>query len=117
MVELRTPPLQLAGRWHHVTVTRAADRIAIFVDGAIAAEGPAQPVTTPYRQYRDFGGGYSNGERVWSGALDELAVYDRALDAATVRAHARAGENAEPPVTRTLQTFGPLQMPSTPPTS
>jgi hypothetical protein len=113
VVDLRTAPLQLAGRWHHVAVTRTDDRIAIHVDGALAAEGPAQPVAFDYPQYMSFAGAYSNGERVWSGGLDELAIYDRALDDATVAAHARAGENGQPPVTRTLQPFGALQSPST----
>ncbi len=70
-------------------------------------------MTFGYPQYLSFAGAYSNGERVWSGGLDELAIYDRALDAATVHAHARAGEDGRPPVTRTLQPFAPLQSPST----
>ena len=104
----RAPLHARHGRWHHVALTRTADRIAIYVDGALVAEGPREPVTIA--SYRATTGtsrgelrhGYGRG----SAGIDEFAIYDRALDAATIRAHARAGEDGRPPVTRTPPPFG-----------
>ena len=36
----------------------------------------------------------------WDGGIDEIAFYDRPLDAATIDAHARAGDDGAPPVAR-----------------
>jgi Ca2+-binding RTX toxin-like protein len=111
VVDLRTPPLQLAGRWHHIALTRAADRIAIFVDGTGVADAVPPPLLMPpYGQYWDLGGGYG---RPYHGGIDEVAIYDRALDAATIHDHARVGEDGRSPVTRTAPAFGPLQSPTT----
>ena len=112
VVDLRTPPLALTGRWHHIAVTRTADRIAIFVDGVSVADGPAIVLTnsaTPNYWY--LAGSYEPVTH-WVGGIDEVAVYDRALDAATISAHARVGEDGLPPVTGTNPAFGPLQSPN-----
>jgi len=112
VVDLRTGPLGLTGRWHHVALTRTDERIAIYVDGTNVAEGPATPVLHGYATAFYFGGSYGPNER-WVGGLDELAIYDRALDASTIRQHARVGEDGVAPVTRTNPAFGALQTKTT----
>ena len=106
--EVRTAPLVLTDRWHHVALTRTDDRIAIYVDGVVAAEAPAEAVTHAYASSIYFGGSWGPNEK-WIGGLDELAIYDRALDAATIHGHARVGEDGRAPVTQTYPAFGPLQ--------
>ncbi len=100
-VDLRTAPLDLQpASWHHIALTRTADRIAIYVDGAVAAEGPATPVSISGGNF-----GVGVGQRVgvyqdWIGGIDEIALYDRALDAATISAHRHAGDDGGAPVAR-----------------
>ena len=108
-VELRSAPLGLGTRWHHVALTRTPDAIMLYVDGAVVAQGPATVVPRPSPDSNWFVGRDFGTTRAWLGGIDEIATYDRALDAATVRAHARAGEDGVPPVTRTVPAFGPLQ--------
>jgi Ca2+-binding RTX toxin-like protein len=99
--EVRTAPLGLVpGSWHHVALTRADDRIAIYIDGNLAADAPATPIAFSATSH-----GIGVGVRVgsyqgWVGGIDEVALYDRALDAATVHAHAYAGDDGSPPVAR-----------------
>ena len=99
VVDLRTAPLGLSGRWHHVALTRTDDRIAIYVDGTSVAEGPATPVLHRYAINMFFGGSFGPNAR-WPGGLDELAIYDRALNADTIRDHACVGEDGRHPSRR-----------------
>ncbi len=125
-VDLRTPPLDLGTSWHHVALTRTDTEVAFYVDGTRVAEGPAEPITAAYSSYSWYIGsrpesyGPQPGEPpwwlasygAWLGGIDEVATYDRALDAATIRAHARVGEDGRPPVTATSPPFGTTQAPT-----
>lgn len=107
--------------WHHLALTRDGTTATLYVDGEPADAGPDRDLTfrlppgvayySPsqwtfgalgYHAFDDPGYG-SDGQRrpggpaPFSGALDEIAVYDRALDAATLKAHARFGDGAPPP--------------------
>ena len=98
-VDLRTPPLNLTPRsWHHIALTRADDRVAIYVDGVVRAETAATPILFDRTSYGiDVGQGFA-GYRQWAGGIDEIALYDRPLDAATIDAHFRSGDDGTPPV-------------------
>jgi Ca2+-binding RTX toxin-like protein len=101
LVAVRTPPLDLLPySWHHVALTRADDRIAIYVDGAERAQAPATPIALVETSHTIGVGSRIGGYKGWAGAIDEIAFYDRPLDAATVQAHARAGDDAIAPVAR-----------------
>jgi Ca2+-binding RTX toxin-like protein len=107
--EVRTAPLSLVpGSWHHVALTRADDRIAIYVDGNLAADAPATPIA-----FSDLRAGVGVGERFgtyegWVGGIDEVAFYDRALDAATIHAHAYASDDGAAPVARADPAIAPV---------
>ena len=125
-VDLRSAPLDLGTIWHHVALTRTDVQIALYVDGARVAEGPAEPVTAAYPSYSWYIGSRpeSYGPQpgvapwwlasygAWLGGIDEVATYDRALDPATIRAHARVGEDGRPPVTSTSPPFQATQAPT-----
>ena len=100
-VLLRTPALNLTpASWHHIALTRADDRVAIYVDGNLSAETAATPIDDRTRSY-GFGVGLRFGPYSdWLGAIDEIALYDRPLDAATLFAHAHAGDDGGAPVAR-----------------
>jgi hypothetical protein len=75
----------------------ASSVIKIYVNGRPDNSGdpsnhPASPLSNygPGADGLGLGGAYS-GQFVMSGTLDEVAVYDHALDAATIAAHYAAG--------------------------
>ena len=109
-IDLRTAPLQLdAESWHHVALTRADDRIAIYVDGVVRAESAATPIAFGTQNYGVGVGARVGAYKGWEGAIDEIAFYDRPLDAATIDAHFRAGDDGAAPVARADPPLGPLQ--------
>jgi hypothetical protein len=111
-VDLRTAPLELGTTWHHVALTRTETQVTLYVDGASLAEGPAGPVTFAYPSYSWYIGAAFGTYGAWRGAIDEVATYDRALDAATIREHARVGEDGVAPVTRTSPPFAAIHAPT-----
>jgi Ca2+-binding RTX toxin-like protein len=109
-VDFRSGPLNLpTDSWHHIALTRADDRAAIYVDGAAVAQTPATPVLFDTTSYSVRVGNRFGDYLAWEGAIDEIAFYDRALDAATVSAHAHAGDDGLAPVARADPAPAPLQ--------
>ncbi|MDC0270085.1 LamG domain-containing protein [bacterium] len=91
-----------ADTWHHVVVTASntANELLVYIDGSLAASnttnansiwtfngadgfGPAPPLV--------IGAKRANGGNVFDGLLDEVAIYDLALDATAIAAHYNAG--------------------------
>lgn len=99
ILRLRTPQTGLNGinpevnlcsieadRSHHVVVTYAAGHLVCYLDGAKVLETSAVPGDfsnwTPHHLV--FGDEW-NGERNWSGTIEGVAVFSRALNADEVR--------------------------------
>lgn len=81
------------GTWHHVVAVRESGRVLLYVDGTLEASSEAAP-RSEVLNLQVIIGRYSllSGEfwgRPFSGRLDELAIYDRALSAEEVREHSR----------------------------
>ncbi len=109
-IDLRTPPLDLAAEsWHHIVLTRADDRVAIYVDGVVKAETAATPIAFGTQNYGVGVGARVGAYKGWEGGIDEIAFYDRPLDAPTIDAHFRAGDDGAAPVARADPALGPLQ--------
>ncbi|BFO18698.1 hypothetical protein SHKM778_50860 [Streptomyces sp. KM77-8] len=77
------------GRWYHLAGVRddATNQIKLYVDGELASTataGPAYVATGPLA----VGRAKYNGENTdfWSGAVDEVRAYDKALTAEEVSA-------------------------------
>jgi hypothetical protein len=93
-VSLRTPDGAVApDGWHHVAFTRDGTTARLYLDGAEVASGPDGPGTGTQVNVGAYPTATLRG-------LDEVATYDRALTADTISAHARAGDDGQPPVTR-----------------
>ena len=95
---LTSPATYNDGTWHHVVATHGPGGMQLFVDGALVASGPAvapQAYTGYWRLGADhtWGGATSDG---FAGSLDEAAVYDKQLSAATVAQHYQLGKPATP---------------------
>lgn len=100
-LDVRTPPLSFApGSWHHIALTRADDSVAIVIDGVMRAQAVATPVTFNRTSYSIGVGSRLNAYGSWVGGIDEISIYDQALDAATLDSHFRAGDDGGAPVAR-----------------
>ncbi|QES10330.1 DNRLRE domain-containing protein [Streptomyces venezuelae] len=101
------PPLISPGTvtdnaWHHAVLTSTGTEQTLYLDGTRL--GATTGVVDHHgKTFTYLGAGYSSsawdngseGVRRFTGAMDEVAVYPRALDAGTVRAHhaARTGSS------------------------
>jgi len=83
--------LPALGAFHHVVVTTNANRQRIYVDGAQVVE-TAFTATEPSAPAADlsFGDYQLPDPNKFEGTLDEIAFYDRELDAATIASHVAA---------------------------
>jgi hypothetical protein len=90
--------------WHHVALTldHGAGQATAYLDGVAVAQtnlGPLRPMTQA-PVYLGFRPGGKDGNASYSGALDEMTIYDRALTAAelqTIVAADTAGKCVPPP--------------------
>ncbi|QUE51682.1 hypothetical protein KBB96_02040 [Luteolibacter ambystomatis] len=80
----------LLHRWVHVAATFGPDRMCLYIDGEpsreIIASSPSGGVSLRAIVGR-LQPGPVDAFRQWSGGIDELALYDRPLSAAEVKAH------------------------------
>ena len=73
-----------ADDWHNVTIIASADACRVIVDGREPGNTPGgDPLTLP-RNKTSVSGLMELGEKI-QGKLDEIALFDRALDMASVR--------------------------------
>ena len=78
------------GRWYYLAAVKRSDRMQLYVDGVLAREVEAGPNSDESR-YRLVAGQLDafRKQRNFNGKLDELAVYDRALEAGEIEARFR----------------------------
>jgi hypothetical protein len=80
------------GKWHHAVLVSDTSGRQIYVDGVLSANAPAattNPLNTATINVNSPGGSY-----VYSGAIDECAMYPTALSANRVLEHYNAGITA-----------------------
>ncbi len=81
------------GAWHHVvfTRTRSSGALRLYVDGILVGSTTSAN-TGSLTSATDINfGRIQTGGNYFAGTLDEIAVYDKVLDQATVTAHYYAG--------------------------
>jgi hypothetical protein len=73
--------------WNHVVLVRDGTQVRVYLNGAAQPEIETTVQSgVPGSLDRLFFGGRCDNESNWEGRLDEVAVFDRALSAAEVRA-------------------------------
>ena len=65
--------------------------IAVYVDGDLVAQRSMTSAPTAGAAKFEIGDHHNGGAFYWTGRIDEVALYDRAISASDVRAHAIAG--------------------------
>ena len=80
-----------AGFWSHLVGTYDGATINLYLNGKLAAaRSYTQPINHSTQPLRI---GSGQGNFPWQGQIDEVAIYDHALSADTIRAHFDEGQN------------------------
>ncbi|RFA13010.1 cell surface protein [Subtercola boreus] len=89
---ITTPGSYNDGIWHLVTASQSSDGLKLYVDGQLIGTNP-QTQAQPYDGYWRIGGDntWGSSSAFLNGRIDEAAVYDNALSAATVAQHYSLG--------------------------
>jgi len=66
-------------QWHQVMLTRNEGSVRVYLDGQLEIETHV-PTASPHGSNGWFFGGRSDNDSNWEGRLDEIAVFDRALE-------------------------------------
>jgi hypothetical protein len=74
--------------WHHLALVRAADTVAVYLDGRLEIEGRVAPHPAGPDHLRIGGDNQPNASL--EGKLDEVAVYDRSLRDGEIQEHFQA---------------------------
>jgi hypothetical protein len=80
--------------WHHVAVTRSGSSVVFYLDGEGSA-APAYSSSFSFGTSAAIGARGDNSSRSFSGLIDEVSLYGRALTAAEVQAIHNAGANGK----------------------
>jgi hypothetical protein len=70
-------------QWQHVVLVRDGDNVRVYLNGQLDLEATA-PTAALASLSQCFFGGRSDNDSNWEGRLDEIAIFDRALNAADV---------------------------------
>lgn len=76
-------PLPL-DRWHHVAMTADGVELKLYLNGELAASTDCPPIGNDVPAHLWIGVDAS-GTNLWDGRIDELALFDKALSAETIR--------------------------------
>jgi large repetitive protein len=116
IVQVQAPAAITTNAWHHLVATVDGSTVTLYVDGAVAASAPALGAPRASAGALMLGRQSPSGRNL-TGALDEVALYGTALDAATVAAHYALGADTRPPVTTIRSAPAPLTSNATAPLS
>ncbi len=101
------------GNWHHLVGTFDGAHVCLYVDGALAA--PCTPTLTDAIVYQPDRVTIGEGAGCFcdyaAAALDEVAIYGRALTPAEVRLHDLIGRAGSPPTATPTPTVGATATP------
>lgn len=82
--------------WHHVALVRTGDDVKVFLDGDVANPEIQGAAAKNFNASQITLGTRSDGFGPFQGRLDEVAVFDAALQPAQIQAHFAAAKAAAP---------------------
>ena len=77
--------------WHHVALTFRADGCTLYLDGESISSHPGSALPLADTLAPLLVGASSQGNFPFSGEIDEVAIYDRALDTREIEEHHAVG--------------------------
>jgi len=80
------------GSWHHIVGVYTGAVIQLYLDGTLVSASTDPRAAKEKRSILTIGFGYPGGEGALKGTLDELAVYEKALDPDRIAAHFHAAQ-------------------------
>lgn len=86
------------GTWHYVVATMGANGQMLYVDGALVGTHPNTQSESYVGFWRVGGDNSWSGDPYFSGSIDEVAIYSKALSADRVLAHYRSSSVNKRPV-------------------
>ena len=75
------------GDWHHIVMVRTGDKIKLYTDGAFEREGTLVGNVNNNEPIEVGRISFGGGSQYMSGLIDEVKIYNRALDATEVSEH------------------------------
>jgi PKD repeat protein len=96
---ITTPTAYNDGKWHYMSASQSSAGLKLFVDGQLSGTNP-QTQAQDYSGYWRVGGDttWGNTAPYFSGTIDEVAVYPRALTSSEVQNHYDLGAGVVPNV-------------------
>lgn len=87
MVSIETPANYYNDNWHHVAVTRTADSVKMFFDGALVGSSSCSGMTFPNTN-APFSVGYLTQKQghFFIGSVDDLKIYNQILNESEITA-------------------------------
>lgn len=79
MIDLFSPGTTTLNTWHHIACTISVNSAAMWIDGALVANGTRNGEPGTSGDPLTFG--YAGFHAYWPGQLDEVRIYNRALSA------------------------------------
>jgi len=74
------------GNWHHIAGTYDGAKVRLYVDGVEVGSGTVTTKSIAYNANDLYIGSYGSGF-YWKGIIDEVKIYNRALDAIEILEH------------------------------
>lgn len=97
MNTIATPDAYNDGSWHYAVATQSSEGMRLYIDGALVGTHP-QTQAQAYEGHWRIGGDttWGSSSPYFTGLIDEVAVYSKALDATTVAARYALGATGTP---------------------
>ncbi|MBD3181797.1 hypothetical protein GF312_05865 [Candidatus Poribacteria bacterium] len=99
------------GEWYHIAYTYDGEMVRSYVNGEIDFERAHQGAVVIDTSVLAIGGGYFQNNEYFLGLLDEVRVYDRALEQDEVQKNMEATSNsmAVEPLDKLYETWGEIK--------
>ncbi|MCC7451492.1 MAG: hypothetical protein IT324_29050, partial [Anaerolineae bacterium] len=91
------PTTAAVGRWDYIAMTRSGSTLTLYINGVAVATGTASGSLVTTSNALAIGRKGSLSEAYFNGAIDEVAIYNKALTADQIAAHYNAGQGSAIP--------------------